>query len=74
MPRAFFVMCVLTTTVCSTSLADEPLFSGPQVGEELTEGPALGKVIDAWQADLVVIGEASELSLVRAGRGRADAI
>jgi len=42
------------------------------VGEELIEGAALRAVMQRQGADFVVIGEASSLNLVRAGRGRAE--
>lgn len=42
------------------------------VGEELIEGAALRVVMQRHGADFVVIGEASELDIVRAGRGRAE--
>ncbi|NKB89559.1 MAG: YgeY family selenium metabolism-linked hydrolase [Acidobacteria bacterium] len=42
------------------------------VGEELIEGAALRVVMQRHGADFVVIGEASDLNLVRAGRGRAE--
>jgi putative selenium metabolism hydrolase len=42
------------------------------VGEELLEGAALRTVMEQYPPDYVVIGEASELDLVRAGRGRAE--
>ena len=42
------------------------------VGEELIEGAALHAVMQDHGADFVVIGEASELDIVRAGRGRAE--
>jgi putative selenium metabolism hydrolase len=42
------------------------------VGEELVEGAALRAVMQRHGADFVVIGEASGLDLVRAGRGRAE--
>ncbi len=42
------------------------------VGEESIEGLALASVLEQVPADFVVIGEASELRLVRAGRGRAE--
>ncbi len=42
------------------------------VGEESIEGAALRCVMDRHPADFVVIGEASGLDLVRAGRGRAE--
>lgn len=40
--------------------------------EEVLEGVALKAVMDATGPDYVVIGEASELRLVRGGRGRAE--
>ena len=42
------------------------------VGEELIEGAALRVVMQKHGADFVVIGEASDLDVVRAGRGRAE--
>lgn len=42
------------------------------VGEESVEGAALRCVMDKHRANFVVIGEASGLDLVRAGRGRAE--
>ncbi len=42
------------------------------VMEEVLEGVALEKVIAQTGADFVVIGEASQLQLVRGGRGRAE--
>ena len=42
------------------------------VGEELIEGAALRAVMQRHGGDYVVIGEASSLDLVRAGRGRAE--
>ncbi len=42
------------------------------VGEELIEGAALRMVMQRYGADFVVIGEASGLDVVRAGRGRAE--
>lgn len=44
------------------------------VGEELIEGAALRIVMEAYLPDFVVIGEASGLDLVRAGRGRAELV
>jgi putative selenium metabolism hydrolase len=44
------------------------------VGEELIEGAALRAVMQRQGADFVVIGEASGLDLVCAGRGRAEFI
>ena len=42
------------------------------VMEEVYEGGALKTVMDEVKPDFVVIGEASELNLVRGGRGRAE--
>ncbi len=42
------------------------------VGEESVEGAALRAVMERHEPDFVVIGEASDLNLVRAGRGRAE--
>lgn len=42
------------------------------VGEELIEGPALRCVVERYPADFVIIGEATNLDLVIAGRGRAE--
>ena len=42
------------------------------VGEESIEGAALRTVMERHPPDFVVIGEASGLDLVRAGRGRAE--
>ncbi|MCS5688863.1 MAG: M20/M25/M40 family metallo-hydrolase, partial [Acidimicrobiales bacterium] len=42
------------------------------VGEESIDGAALRTVMDRHTPDFVVIGEASNLNLVRAGRGRAE--
>lgn len=42
------------------------------VGEESIEGAALRTVMDNYPPDYVVICEASNLNLVRAGRGRAE--
>ena len=44
------------------------------VGEEQIEGAALRCVMDRYHPDFVVIGESSNLNLVRAGRGRAEFI
>ncbi len=42
------------------------------VGEEVIEGLAFSRVLDAHKPDLVVICEPTELRLVTAGRGRAE--
>jgi putative selenium metabolism hydrolase len=42
------------------------------VAEELVEGYALGHVLDRFQPKAVVIGEATNLALARAQRGRAE--
>lgn len=40
--------------------------------EEVLEGVALQKVMEAFPPDFVVIGEATDLNLARGGRGRAE--
>ena len=40
--------------------------------EEVLEGAALKKVMEAFPPDFVVIGEATDLNLARGGRGRAE--
>lgn len=40
--------------------------------EEVLEGAALQKVMEAFPPDFVVIGEATDLNLARGGRGRAE--
>lgn len=40
--------------------------------EEVLEGVALEKVMDRYRPDFVIIGESSNLTLVRGGRGRAE--
>jgi putative selenium metabolism hydrolase len=54
-----------------TTLAGQLVVSA-SVGEELVEGAALRAVMERCHPDYVVIGEASDLNLVRAGRGRAE--
>ncbi len=44
------------------------------VGEELVEGAALRILMERFQPTVVIIGEASDLQLVRAGRGRAELV
>ena len=53
------------------SLAGSVIVSA-SVGEESIEGAALRTVMERHAPDFVVIGEASGLNLVRAGRGRAE--
>ena len=50
------------------------VIASASVGEELVEGAALRQVMNRTGADYVVIGEASELNVVRAGRGRAELV
>ncbi len=52
-------------------LAGRVVVSG-SVGEEQIEGAALAAVMEREHPDFVLIGEASGLDLVRAGRGRAE--
>ncbi len=42
------------------------------VGEETTEGTALGLLLDRFRPDAVVIGEATSLAVAVGGRGRAE--
>lgn len=44
------------------------------VAEELVEGYALGHVLDRYRSKAVVIGEATNLQLARAQRGRAEVL
>lgn len=44
------------------------------VAEELVEGPALGRVIEAVRPDYVVIGESTSLGLYIGQRGRAEIV
>lgn len=54
-----------------SALAGSVIISA-SVGEESVEGAALRSVMERYEPDFVVIGEASGLDLVRAGRGRAE--
>jgi len=54
-----------------SALAGSVIISA-SVGEESVEGAALRGVMERYEPDFVVIGEASGLDLVRAGRGRAE--
>lgn len=54
-------------------LAGNVYISG-SVSEELVEGPALAKVLEAVRPDYVVIGEATNLDLNIGQRGRAEVI
>jgi putative selenium metabolism hydrolase len=54
-----------------SALAGSVIISS-SVGEESVEGAALRTVMARYDPDFVVIGEASGLDLVRAGRGRAE--
>lgn len=42
------------------------------LGEETTEGTALRSLLDRFRPDAVIIGEATELQIAVAGRGRAE--
>lgn len=44
------------------------------IAEELVEGYALGSVLDRYPAKAVVIGEATDLHIARAQRGRAEIV
>lgn len=57
-------------------LLDEPpacdVIVSASIAEEMVEGYALGAVLDRYPAKAVVIGEATQLKLARAQRGRAE--
>ncbi len=63
--------------VCGAAAVDRSRMRGrivvsASVGEEWVEGAALRHVLQRYPADFVVIGEASELDIIRGGRGRAE--
>lgn len=67
----------LAAMVHAAASADKSKLAGKvvvsaSVMEEVYEGGALKTVMDEVSPDFVVIGEASELNLVRGGRGRAE--
>ena len=71
MKGALAAMIHGTASVDRSRLAGRVVVSA-SVGEELIEGAALRAVMAQHSPDFVVIGEASGLNLVRAGRGRAE--
>lgn len=67
----------LAAMICAVGSLDRSSVRGSAVVsasvlEETLEGRALREVMDRHEPDFVVIGEASGLDLVRAGRGRAE--
>ena len=67
----------LATMVYAAASVDKEKLAGKvavsaSVMEEIYEGGALKTVMEQVKPDYVVIGEASELNLVRGGRGRAE--
>lgn len=67
----------LAAMIYAAAGLERPALSGKvvmsaSVGEESIEGAALRDVMEQHRPDFVVIGEASNLNLVRAGRGRAE--
>jgi hypothetical protein len=60
------------------ALRDDPaacdIVVSASVAEELVEGVAFGYVLDRYPAKAVVIGEATNLTLARAQRGRAEVL
>lgn len=62
--------------VGAARLLDDPpactIVVSASIAEELVEGYALGPVLDRYPAKAVIIGEATDLKLVRAQRGRAE--
>jgi putative selenium metabolism hydrolase len=71
MKGALAAMVHAAANVDKSRLAGKVVVSA-SVMEEVYEGGALKTVMDAVKPDFVVIGEASELNLVRGGRGRAE--
>jgi putative selenium metabolism hydrolase len=71
MKGALAAMVHAAASVDKSKLAGKVVISA-SVMEEMYEGGALKTVMDAVKPDFVVIGEASELILVRGGRGRAE--
>ncbi len=73
MKGALAAMLTAATRVKPSSLAGKLVVSA-SVMEEVLEGAALRSVMDRFKPDYVVIGEASELKIVRGGRGRAEIV
>lgn len=71
MKGALAAMLHAAASVDKSRLAGKVVVSA-SVMEEVYEGGALKTVMDEVKPDFVVIGEASELNLVRGGRGRAE--
>ena len=71
MKGALAAMVHAAASVDRSKLAGKVVVSA-SVMEEVYEGGALQTVMAEVNPDLVVIGEASELNLVRGGRGRAE--
>lgn len=71
MKAALAAMVYAAAGLERSKLAGRVVVSG-SVGEESIEGAALREVMKRYPPDFVVIGESSELNLVRAGRGRAE--
>lgn len=71
MKAALAAMLYAAGNADRSKLAGKVVISA-SVMEEIYEGGALKTVMDAIKPDFVVIGEASELNLVRGGRGRAE--
>jgi putative selenium metabolism hydrolase len=71
MKGALAAMVHAAASVDKKALAGKIVISA-SVMEEVYEGGALKSVMDEVKPDFVVIGEASELKLVRGGRGRAE--
>ena len=71
MKGALAAMVHAAASLDKSKLAGKVVVSA-SVMEEVYEGGALKTVMDYVMPDFVVIGEASELNLVRGGRGRAE--
>ena len=73
MKAALAAMIYAAASLERTSLAGQVVVSA-SVLEEVMEGVALQKVMDVVRPDAVIIGESTDFTLNRAGRGRAEIV
>ncbi len=71
MKGALGAMITAASRLERDTLGGRVVISG-SISEEIVEGRALQAVMDRYPPDFVVIGESTELDLVRGGRGRAE--
>ncbi len=71
MKGSLAAMIYAAASVDRSQIAGRVIVSA-SVAEEIIEGLALKQVMDRYAPDFVVIGEPSDLDLVRGGRGRAE--